>query len=562
MLAPARRRRRCSTRWSASAARCACASGGEERWIAADDAGLYRDALGACRPAGCPRPSWPTCPTRCAGSSPATRAPTARSPPPSCAPATASIRGRAARAGARRRARARRAAAGRHASASGATPRCCAACAAPRWPSCARRSSRPTSARWPRSCRRWQGVDRHPRRRRGHRPPARGARAAAGPGAAGRRLGARRAAAPRRRLLADVAGQAVRRRRARVGRRGRARPQLGPRGAVLPRGRGGARAAAGASSSRRASRPTSAVRERLAAAPCFFTDLLAELPPVAAEEIQEALWDLVWAGEVTNDAWAPLRAPRLTVARRPSDSPRRRRAGAALRLPSRGPACGSPGAGPLVADRVAVRRRAGRPVRRAGARWPSCCSSATASSPASRCSPRASPAASRALRRARGARDARRLPPRLLHRGPRRRAVRAARRGRAAARPAARATRPRRSCSPPPIRRSPTARRCRGRSATTRPRARSASPAPTSSSSAASRCSTSSAAAAASVLVGDDDPRVRRRCRRWPPSSPATARASMSLERVDGEPVVGSPWEERLIELGFRAGPRKLTLSA
>ena len=29
----------------------------------------------------------------------------------------------------------------------------------------------------------------------------------------------------------------------------------------------------------------------------------------------------------------------------------------------------------------------------------------------------------------------------------------------------------------------------------------------------------------------------------------------MSLEKVDGEPVVGSPWEEPLIELGFRAGP-------
>jgi ATP-dependent helicase Lhr and Lhr-like helicase len=56
------------------------------------------------------------------------------------------------------------------------------------------------------------------------------------------------------------------------------------------------------------------IRERLARAPCFFTDLLAELE-ITPEEIQEALWDLVWAGEVTNDAWAPLRAPRLTLAR-------------------------------------------------------------------------------------------------------------------------------------------------------------------------------------------------------------------------------------------------------
>jgi ATP-dependent helicase Lhr and Lhr-like helicase len=56
------------------------------------------------------------------------------------------------------------------------------------------------------------------------------------------------------------------------------------------------------------------LRERLGRSPCFFTDLLAELS-LAPDEIQEALWDLVWAGEVTNDAWAPLRAPRLTLAR-------------------------------------------------------------------------------------------------------------------------------------------------------------------------------------------------------------------------------------------------------
>ena len=36
----------------------------------------------------------------------------------------------------------------------------------------------------------------------------------------------------------------------------------------------------------------------------------------------------------------------------------------------------------------------------------------------------------------------------------------------------------------------------------------------------------------------------------------------LALERVDGEPVVGSEWEDALLELGFRAGPRKLTLSA
>ncbi|HET8953602.1 MAG TPA: DEAD/DEAH box helicase, partial [Solirubrobacteraceae bacterium] len=36
----------------------------------------------------------------------------------------------------------------------------------------------------------------------------------------------------------------------------------------------------------------------------------------------------------------------------------------------------------------------------------------------------------------------------------------------------------------------------------------------------------------------------------------------LALERVDGDPIVGSAYEERLLELGFRAGPRKLTLTA
>ena len=36
----------------------------------------------------------------------------------------------------------------------------------------------------------------------------------------------------------------------------------------------------------------------------------------------------------------------------------------------------------------------------------------------------------------------------------------------------------------------------------------------------------------------------------------------LELERVDGEPVLGSPSEPLLVELGFRSGPRRLTLSA
>ena len=36
----------------------------------------------------------------------------------------------------------------------------------------------------------------------------------------------------------------------------------------------------------------------------------------------------------------------------------------------------------------------------------------------------------------------------------------------------------------------------------------------------------------------------------------------LGIERFDGEPVIGSPVGALLIELGFRQGPRRLTLSA
>src|SRR5947208_3611307 len=62
-----------------------------------------------------------------------------------------------------------------------------------------------------------------------------------------------------------------------------------------------------------ADRPEREVHERLRAAlgrsALFWFDLLADTG-LEAEEALPALWDLVWAGEVTNDAWAPLRAGR------------------------------------------------------------------------------------------------------------------------------------------------------------------------------------------------------------------------------------------------------------
>jgi ATP-dependent helicase Lhr and Lhr-like helicase len=80
-----------------------------------------------------------------------------------------------------------------------------------------------------------------------------------------------------------------------------------------------------------------ALRERLSVGACFFTDLLADVTEAGGRavepvELQEALWDLAWAGEATNDAFAPLRAGRLTLTRnRPAP---RRSFGARRRRPA------------------------------------------------------------------------------------------------------------------------------------------------------------------------------------------------------------------------------------
>jgi ATP-dependent Lhr-like helicase len=64
------------------------------------------------------------------------------------------------------------------------------------------------------------------------------------------------------------------------------------------------------------------------------------------------------------------------------------------------------------------------------------------------------------------------------------------------------------------------------------------------------------------TMVAPDDPRLRPALEALAAFVLGDRRRKLSLERVDGEPVVGSPWEPLLIELGFRGGPRKLTLSA
>ena len=75
-----------------------------------------------------------------------------------------------------------------------------------------------------------------------------------------------------------------------------------------------------------ADRPEREVHERLRAAlgrsALFWFDLLADTG-LESEEALPALWDLVWAGEVTNDAWTPLRAGRRYRAQ--AQRPRSRR---------------------------------------------------------------------------------------------------------------------------------------------------------------------------------------------------------------------------------------------
>jgi ATP-dependent Lhr-like helicase len=95
------------------------------------------------------------------------------------------------------------------------------------------------------------------------------------------------------------------------------------------------------------------IRARLTAGACFYTDLLVGID-AAASELQDALWDLVWAGEVTNDAFQPLRAGRRKLSAA---------AGGAGSLRAPGPVgprgTGGPGGtpGPLAARSVEPRGR-------------------------------------------------------------------------------------------------------------------------------------------------------------------------------------------------------------
>ena len=81
----------------------------------------------------------------------------------------------------------------------------------------------------------------------------------------------------------------------------------------------------------------------------FFRDIYAAVGGGSIDDALEALWDLVWAGEVTNDTLAPLRAFQIGKARRPPRS--RRRGGGRPQISSTMPPSSS-GRWSLVADLI------------------------------------------------------------------------------------------------------------------------------------------------------------------------------------------------------------------
>ena len=305
-----------------------------------------------------------------------------------------------------------------------------------------------------------------------------------------------------------------------------------------------------------------ALRERLKLAPCFFTDLLAELP-YAPEQISDALWDLVWAGEVTNDAFAPLRAPKLTLARAKKAADRtrpgrrfgsRRGAGAQPQVqgrwslttsifPPRGAGASDPGAQRRVVAELLLERygivtreqviaegipggfsalydalgdletlgvcRRGYFVEGLGG---------------------AQFALPGAVERLRSQKADEETPPIVL----------------AATDPAQVY-----GASLPWPKRDDEVRRPQ-RVAGAYVVQAGAEPV----------LYVERGGKGIALLVADDDPRVRPALKTLAEYVTADRSRKLSLEKVNGEAVVGSEWEELLIDLGFRAGPRKLTLSA
>ena len=454
----------CSTTWRRSGARCGCASAARSAGSPPRTPASTATPSAPCRPAACPRRSSRRTRSRSTASCAATPAPTARSPPRSRRSATRSTSSRPCSAGAGGRPGPRRAAPRRRRSASGATPRCCGGCAAPRWLRCARRWSPPSSARSRASCPRGRAST--PRR-----PAARAWTACA-------RCSCRfRAWRWRRRCGSRTCCRA-----ASAPTRPPGWTSCAPSGELVWVGAG-------------------ALGKRSGKVALLFREDARFIgpPPFKGERPSEPIHDLLrerlaqgaafWTRPARRSRGRPrARRPpggalgprvggrgdqrRLRPAARAAPHPRpaAARAGPALLAPP--PPGRTAGAGPLVAHRAAVRRRA--LARPAHARDLRAAAGALRHRHSRDRARRGHPRRlRRPLRRAVEPRDARHRPPRLLRGGPGRSAVRAARPRSSGCAACAPTSPPARWCWPPPTRPTRSAPRCPGPSA----RARTAAPA-------------------------------------------------------------------------------------
>ncbi|MCW2952119.1 MAG: box helicase [Conexibacter sp.] len=315
-----------------------------------------------------------------------------------------------------------------------------------------------------------------------------------------------------------------------------------------------------------ASAAHAAVRARLEQGSCFFTDLLVDVA-LTPEELQEALWDLAWAGEITNDAFAPLRAPRLTLAReqrraaaRTSRAGRRfssRRGGAQAQVQGRwsltAPLFRSAGAADGATPDPSARRRASAELllERYGILTRELVLAEGVAGGFSAIYPELSQletlgvarrgyfveglggaqfALPGAVERLRAQRAPEESPPLVL----------------SATDPA----QPYGAALPWPKRDGETRRPARTPGATVV--LAGAEPV----------LYLERGGKALQVLVDPDDPRVPFALTALADHARAGRLKRIALERVDGESVMGTRWEAALAEVGFRAGPRRLTLSA
>jgi ATP-dependent Lhr-like helicase len=308
-----------------------------------------------------------------------------------------------------------------------------------------------------------------------------------------------------------------------------------------------------------AARAHDAIRTRLRQGACFFTDLLVEVAGVPSEELQSALWDLVWAGEVTNDAFSPLRSPRALSAgygqQARADRARRRRfgtrrAGAQPQIQGRwsltaplfaegegDPAGRRRAQAELLLERYGIVTREHVLAEGIPGGFSSLYDSFGALETVGVCQRGyfveglggAQFALPGAAERLRAQRDDDAAPPVVL----------------AATDPA------------------------QAYGAVLKWPPRDATRAP-------SRQGGAHVVMAAAepvlyverggkglqVLVEDDDPRLLPAIEALTSAVERGRIRKLGVERVNGEPVVGSPWEDLLLERGFRAGPRKLTIGA